>query len=61
MEIDINQILAAYDQQVATLTRRAILAEAQVAALQQLAQQPAPTFEQPPAPEAVADLPTEGR
>ena len=47
MDIDINQILAAYDQQVATLTRRAILAEAQVAALQQqqVRQQPAPSPE----------------
>lgn len=44
MDIDINQILAAYDQQVAALTRRAILAEAQVMALQQqiAAQQPTP-------------------
>ena len=34
MEIDINEVLAAYGREVAALTQRAILAERQVAALQ---------------------------
>lgn len=34
MEIDINEVLAAYGREIATLTQRAVLAETQVAALQ---------------------------
>ena len=34
MEININEVLAAYGREVAALTQRAILAETQVAALQ---------------------------
>ena len=51
MELDIEQIMAAYDRKIAALTRQLVFAEAQMAALQaRLAEMP----------EAHADRATEG-
>lgn len=47
MEIDIEQIMAAYDRKIAALTRQLVFAEAQLAALTTVPPLPAPEQQAP--------------